>query len=106
MAPPLPIGATLDTQSAAAVNITPTDEIMALDMPHGSTGQSRPIFFNRDGTVSRPRGFGNKGLDNNGRSLDVHELLRDFEWSTTSLGPQESWPQSLKTIGMSRVSLR
>ncbi|GFZ50846.1 hypothetical protein JCM24511_08604 [Saitozyma sp. JCM 24511] len=98
VAPPLPIGATLDTQSGAAVNITPTDEIMALDMPHGSTGQSRPIFFNRDGTVSRPRGLGNKGLDNNGKSLDVHELLRDFEWSTTSLGPQESWPQSLKTI--------
>lgn len=106
VAPPLPIGATLDTQSGAAVNITPTDGIMALDMPHGSTGQSRPIFFNRDGTVSRPRGLGNKGLDNNGKSLDVHELLRDFEWSTTSLGPQESWPQSLKTIGMSRASPR
>jgi hypothetical protein len=103
VAPPLPIGATVDPHVAQAQNqnLTPTDEIMALDMCAGEMGAGRPLFFNRDGTVSRPRGTMSNGRAANGKPLDVHELLRTFDWGKTSLGPRESWPQSLRTIGVS-----
>ncbi|ORY35646.1 hypothetical protein BCR39DRAFT_511288 [Naematelia encephala] len=77
-------------------SITPTDEQMMLDFP-GESSSTRPLFFSRDGTVSRQKAPA-RDMGTGGRSMDVHELLRDTDWSKTSLGPQESWPQSLKTI--------
>jgi signal transduction histidine kinase/DNA-binding NarL/FixJ family response regulator len=32
------------------------------------------------------------------QSGEMTELVRDFDWSTTPLGPMESWPNSLRTI--------
>lgn len=33
----------------------------------------------------------------NTASADLAELIRDFDWSSTALGPIDQWPQSLKT---------
>jgi hypothetical protein len=86
-------------QNEPGENLTPTAEIMAMDLPTDTPARvSRPLFFNRDGTVSRHGGMPLE-RDANGRSLDVHDLLKSTDWSKTSLGPSESWPQSLKTIG-------
>jgi hypothetical protein len=41
-------------------------------------------------------------------SFGTRELLEQTDWSATSLGPKEEWPQSLKTaisIGSSLLSL-
>ena len=96
----LPVGAISANQGGSRMNLTPTEEVMALDLtvPGPSTGPPRPIFFNRDGTVTR-HGSGRKADDNDERQLDVHELLRTKDWAQTPLGPRELWPQSLKTIG-------
>ena len=100
----LPLAATLGMQADLGKSTTPTEEIMALDLsilPDSSiTSPSRPIFFNRDGTVTR-HGPVQRSVDKNGKSLDVNELLRTKDWSQTPLGPREYWPQSLKTIGNS-----
>lgn len=80
--------------------ITPTDEIMALDLAGPSEGQStRPLYFRRDGTISRPRGPLLSGVDERGKPLDVRVLLDITDWSQTGLGPRDKWPQSLKTAG-------
>lgn len=84
----------------AGNQLTPTDEIMALDLVESSDGQaSRPLYFSSDGTVSRPRGPLLNGVDERGKPLDVHVLLETTDWSKTGLGPRENWPQSLKTVG-------
>ena len=96
----LPFGATFDQQANPSVSLTPTDEIMALDLsqPGDPSQPPRPLFFNRDGTISRHAPIP-QGTDLRGRSLDVNELLETTDWGETPLGPRESWPQSLKTIG-------
>lgn len=86
----------------SAFDITPRDEIMALDLPPPTVlrplQNSRALVFNKDGTVNR-RTHVQKGLSSSGRSMDVHELLMTTDWTKTPLGPMDSWPQSLKTIG-------
>jgi hypothetical protein len=47
-----------------------------MDMP-SSTALSRPSFLSGDG--------------------EVRDLIADFDWSNTSLGPIEQWPTILKT---------
>lgn len=85
--------------------ITPTDEIMALDLGQAGDDHSRPLLFSRDGTVSRPRTLHFRGRDSRGKALDVHQLLEETDWASTSLGPREKWPQSLRTIGQLPVFL-
>lgn len=98
----LPAGATADQPTVDGSDLTPTEEITALEMPESAmdrvTRPNQPIFFNRDGTVSG-RTKAEKKQDEHGLSLDVHELLRTTDWTKTPLGPMEQWPQSLKTIG-------
>lgn len=100
----LPAGATEDTRPAFS-DLTPTEEIAALEMPSAAMQTdrpNRPIFFNRDGTVSGKNSSRSAlGLKQTevGLSMDVHELLKTTDWSKTSLGPRDQWPQSLKTIG-------
>jgi hypothetical protein len=85
--------------------MTPTDEIMALELVDQTLSQagqtSRPLYFSSDGTVSRARGALMSGVDDRGKPLDVHVLLEATDWSKTALGPREQWPQSLKTVGES-----
>nr|XP_031864017.1 uncharacterized protein CI109_000661 [Kwoniella shandongensis]KAA5531089.1 hypothetical protein CI109_000661 [Kwoniella shandongensis] len=57
----------------------------------------RPLFFNRDGTVTRPKPRTER-TDPKGKSSDIHVLFETTDWSKTPLGPRESWPPSLKTI--------
>ena len=77
---------------------TPTDEITALDLSQTPSKPHQPLLFNRDGTVSRRKGQqGTGGQD--GKSLDVNVLFETTDWSQTPLGPRDSWPQSLKSIG-------
>lgn len=96
---PLP---NIEMPSIPSTQMTPTDEIMALDLAEAGEGQaSRPLYFSSDGTVSRPRGPLLNGVDERGKPLDVHVLLATTDWSKTGLGARETWPQSLKTIGES-----
>lgn len=81
------------------LQITPTDEIMALDLSASGETTDRPLMFNKDGVVSRLKGSRTSGVDDRGKSLDVMELLETYDWSSTSLGPKDQWPQSLKTVG-------
>lgn len=98
---PLPPSAT-NAQAPGTANLTPTDEIMALDIPgNGQAGPGRPLLFNRDGTVVRQRPQSKRGYDAKGKPLDVAELLETTDWSQTGLGPRETWPQSLRTVGQS-----
>jgi hypothetical protein len=92
---------TLPTAAQGAAQITPTDEIMALDLSASGEGASRPLVFNRDGTISRSQGRDMSGMDPTGRPLDVQVLLNTFAWEKTALGPKDQWPQSLKTVGES-----
>lgn len=97
----LPAGAT-DDHKPGSKDLTPTDEIAALEMPSAAIEPdrpNRPIFFNRDGTVSGKSQSANNVKGEVGLSMDVHELLKTTDWSKTPLGPREQWPQSLKTVG-------
>lgn len=97
----LPAGALGDHKPASA-DLTPTEEIAALEMPSAALQPdkpNRPIFFNRDGTVSGKSQSMNNVNREVGLSMDVHELLKTTDWSKTPLGPREQWPQSLKTVG-------
>lgn len=99
----LPIASTTGNFLGAGKIRTPTEEVMALDLstpPDGISDPARPIYFNRDGTVTRHR-QNQAGTDSRGKALNVHELLRTKDWSQTPLGPREQWPQSLKIIGQS-----
>lgn len=81
-------------------DLTPSDEMMSGSNPTFQPG--RPLIFNRDGTVSRQQSAFPPGMmDPSGKSLDVAELLRTTDWSKTSLGPMDQWPQSLKSSGRS-----
>ena len=79
--------------------ITPTDEIMALDLSASGERTDRPLLFNKDGVVSRFTGSRTTGVDDRGKALDVNVLLETYDWTKTSLGPKDQWPQSLKTVG-------
>lgn len=95
------------TDRASDRRDTPTEEIPALnlsqpqpfDLPKSLATKSRPLVFNRDGTINPHHEVGRRGKNEQGLPLDVHELLAHTDWTKTSLGPMESWPQSLKTIG-------
>lgn len=103
----LPIGATSGTPNGIETVLTPTEEVMALDLsmsPGSDAGPAQPIFFNRDGTVTR-HGQAPGATDSQGRPVNVHELLKTKDWSQTPLGPRDAWPQSLKTIGMTGRSV-
>lgn len=82
----VPIGSDFDT---------PTDE-----KPAHLTTPGRPMIFHRDGGVTRQQSAFPAGAEDNGKSLDVHILLKTTDWSKTELGPMEHWPQSLKSAGM------
>lgn len=104
----LPAGATSGTQQAGEPILIPTEEAMTIDQslpsePMGFSGPARSLIFNRDGTITR-RGPVRTGVNSAGKSLDVNDLLRTTDWSQTPLGPRDSWPQSLKTIGESVAS--
>jgi hypothetical protein len=75
---------------------TPTDE---RTQPIGLSAPGRTLIFNKDGTVSRQQSAFPAGAMDNGKSLDVHDLLKTTDWTKTSLGPMEDWPQSLKSTG-------
>ncbi|WVF67533.1 hypothetical protein IAT40_002289 [Kwoniella sp. CBS 6097] len=62
-----------------------------LDFFSGGLEISRPIMFDRDGTVSR------QPLSTGPPSADVLALMESTDWSKTPLGPRAQWPQSLKT---------
>jgi hypothetical protein len=81
------------------LQITPTDEIMALDLSASGERTDRPLLFDKDGVVSRLKGSRTAGCDERGKALDVNVLLETYDWATTSLGPKDRWPQSLKTVG-------
>jgi hypothetical protein len=81
------------------LQITPTDEIMALDLSASGERTDRPLLFDKDGVVSRLKGSRTAGYDERGKALDVNVLLETYDWATTSLGPKDRWPQSLKTVG-------
>ena len=102
----LPAGALIDTRNISDQEVTPTEEITALDLPESAvkppSRPNQPIFFNRDGTVSG-RSTSKPNRDEHGLSMDVHELLQSTDWTKTPLGPKEQWPQSLKTIGEDSV---
>ena len=96
----LPKASVSDTTPSTA-DVTPTEEITQLDLPGPAKDifrSNRPIYFNRDGTVSG-KSHVLQGTDQQGKSLDVHELLRTTDWSKTGLGPMSQWPQSIKTAG-------
>jgi hypothetical protein len=94
----LPTATTLDTGPLDADMATPTDE---RPQTNSLFTPGRPLIFNRDGTVSRQQSAFPTGAEDNGKSLDVHVLLKTTDWSKTGLGPMDNWPQSLKSAGMS-----
>nr|XP_031864018.1 uncharacterized protein CI109_000662 [Kwoniella shandongensis]KAA5531090.1 hypothetical protein CI109_000662 [Kwoniella shandongensis] len=73
---------------------------------HGGVSQSRmdrvgdtvsqPLVFNRDGEVVKPKPKVT-GTHPDGTSMDVEVLMETTDWTQTSLGARETWPQSLKT---------
>ncbi|OCF32740.1 hypothetical protein I316_05661 [Kwoniella heveanensis BCC8398] len=62
-----------------------------LEFFSGGAEVSRPLMFDRDGTVSR------RPMPTGPPSADVHALMASTDWSKTPLGPRDQWPQSLKT---------
>jgi hypothetical protein len=94
----LPNATNLDLVPIGSDFDTPTDE-----KPAHLTTPGRPMIFHRDGGVTRQQSAFPAGAEDNGKSLDVHVLLKTTDWSKTELGPMEKWPQSLKTAGMLSV---
>jgi len=94
----LPTATNLDVVPLDADMDTPTDE----KPQHVTLGApARPMIFQKDGSVKRQQSAFPDGAMDNGKSLDVHVLLKTTDWSKTGLGPMDSWPQSLKSAGMS-----
>jgi hypothetical protein len=93
----LPTATNLDVPPLESDDLdTPTDEKtqhVALGTP------ARPMIFQKDGSVKRQQSAFPEGAMDNGKSLDVHVLLKTTDWSKTGLGPMDSWPQSLKSAG-------
>ncbi|WVQ95095.1 hypothetical protein IAU59_002189 [Kwoniella sp. CBS 9459] len=83
----------LATSSADPLLTTMRDPRTETDIEYFSSGTevSRPIVFDRDGTVSR------QPLPTGPPSSDVDALMASTDWSKTPLGPRDQWPQSLKT---------
>ncbi|WVR09485.1 hypothetical protein IAU60_006553 [Kwoniella sp. DSM 27419] len=85
---PVPSASTADPHLTTRVPETETHP----DIFSAAAGNSRPIMFNRDGTVSR------QVVPSEGTSKDVRVMMETMDWSKTALGPRDQWPQSLKTI--------
>jgi hypothetical protein len=99
----LPTATNLDVTPLESDMDTPTDE---KPQPVALGAPARPMIFQKDGSVKRQQSAFPAGAMDNGKSMDVHVLLKTTDWSKTGLGPMESWPQSLKSAGKSMLMIK
>ena len=95
-----PVRRMIESERTKSNESTPPDEGKRLELPLSSSEAARHIHFSRNGVVTQSKPLLPTGGEVNGLSLDVNVLLQSTDWSKTSLGPKDSWPQSLKTIGV------